>query len=56
MKAGDANRCLDCPAEKDCPYSAKKSLFYPLVLRFKLETNLCQSISSQCRADIRTGL
>ncbi len=24
--AGNAKMCLECPAEKDCPYSAKKSL------------------------------
>src|SRR5882762_5304484 len=26
--AGDATRCLDCPMEKDCAYSAKKSMKY----------------------------
>ena len=25
--AGDATKCLSCPAEKDCAYSAKKSAF-----------------------------
>lgn len=24
-KAGNATRCLECPMEKDCAYSAKKS-------------------------------
>ncbi|KAG6911704.1 hypothetical protein DXG01_007954 [Tephrocybe rancida] len=28
--AGSATRCLDCPAEKDCPYSAKKIYLEPV--------------------------
>jgi len=24
VAAGDATKCLDCPAERECPYSAKK--------------------------------
>ncbi|KAJ7742448.1 hypothetical protein DFH07DRAFT_750395 [Mycena maculata] len=29
-EAGSADRCLDCPMEKDCPYSAKKIYFDPV--------------------------
>jgi hypothetical protein len=28
-EAGMATRCLKCPIEKDCPYSAKKSMWSP---------------------------
>ena len=31
--AGDATRCLDCAHETQCPYSAKKSEFFPNVPR-----------------------
>lgn len=29
--AGNANRCLDCPMERDCAYSAKKGARMQLV-------------------------
>jgi hypothetical protein len=32
--AGDVTRCLDCPMEKDCAYSAKKSGWQSLLSPF----------------------
>ncbi|PIL37283.1 hypothetical protein GSI_00976 [Ganoderma sinense ZZ0214-1] len=32
-EAGDATRCLDCPHERDCAYSAKKVYLDPATLR-----------------------
>lgn len=33
--AGNATQCLDCPMEKDCAYSAKKSM-YPIICSISL--------------------